>query len=251
MCGIAGFITANEHEPGREALLGEMCRAIAHRGPDHQGTMVRGRAALGMRRLSIIDIETGQQPIFSEDEHLAIVFNGEIYNYREIRAEPEKWCYRSGTKLDEDIIFGTVEEAQAEAFSWIEDCYNRTRAGRFFCHSRAEFLTTEHLPAYQFIHYRVPYMTRGLRLPHGLLQSCQASFDYRLPKTEHVRRATKNKNPERCQKSTYHRLFLVDHLRPPPATHDLRIDNRSATSVDFPSLVLMIPTSVSVKYEAN
>ncbi|HYP51147.1 MAG TPA: hypothetical protein VEQ34_09415, partial [Pyrinomonadaceae bacterium] len=82
MCGIAGFIVKEKNAPTDERanLLDEMCRVITHRGPDEQGAVVAGRAALGMRRLSIIDLKSGQQPIYNEDGNLAIVFNGEIYN---------------------------------------------------------------------------------------------------------------------------------------------------------------------------
>src|SRR3982751_5619509 len=91
MCGIAGFISPNDQLPltEREALLDKMCRVITHRGPDEQGMVVAGRAALGMRRLSIIDLKSGQQPIYSEDGNLAIVFNGEIYNFQELKKELE------------------------------------------------------------------------------------------------------------------------------------------------------------------
>ena len=67
-----------------------MCDRIVHRGPDAEGIPVAGRVGLGMRRLSIIDLEGGDQPIFNEDGSMAIVFNGEIYNYRELRARPAR-----------------------------------------------------------------------------------------------------------------------------------------------------------------
>lgn len=119
MCGIAGFISseAEEREPGREALLDAMCRIITHRGPDEQGTVVRGRAALGMRRLSIIDLKTGQQPIFSGDERLVIVFNGEIYNFRELRAELEGKGYRFKTNSDTETILHAFKEYGRECVS--------------------------------------------------------------------------------------------------------------------------------------
>jgi len=63
-----------------------MCNAMVHRGPDDAGYLVEGPVGLGMRRLSIIDLAGGHQPIFNEDETVAVVFNGEIYNYRELRA---------------------------------------------------------------------------------------------------------------------------------------------------------------------
>ena len=86
MCGIAGFIsTSTGRDDERESRLDAMCRVITHRGPDEQGTAIEGRAAMGMRRLSIIDLATGQQPIYNADRSKLIVFNGEIYNYRETK----------------------------------------------------------------------------------------------------------------------------------------------------------------------
>lgn len=105
MCGIAGFISSNRDQIDKRArLLESMCRMITHRGPDEQGTVVRGRAALGMRRLSIIDLRTGQQPIFSPDERFAIVFNGEIYNYRELKANLEGKGFQFRTNSDTETI---------------------------------------------------------------------------------------------------------------------------------------------------
>ena len=68
-------------------LIHGMCERMVHRGPDAEGLHVDGRVGLGMRRLSVIDLAGGRQPIFNEDRSMAIVFNGEIYNYRELRAE--------------------------------------------------------------------------------------------------------------------------------------------------------------------
>ena len=92
MCGIAGFVdvggSANPNEVERERhTLQQMCDVIRHRGPDDDGMFVGDGAALGMRRLSIIDLAGGHQPIHNEDGSIWVVFNGEIYNYRELRAE--------------------------------------------------------------------------------------------------------------------------------------------------------------------
>lgn len=117
MCGIAGFVSPDNEVrfEERERLLDKMCKIITHRGPDEQGMAVRGRAALGMRRLSIIDVKTGQQPIFNEDESLAIVFNGEIYNYRELKADLEKKGHRFKTNSDTETILLAYQEYGAEA----------------------------------------------------------------------------------------------------------------------------------------
>ena len=112
MCGIAGFISKENNQPKRERemLLDKMCRVITHRGPDEQGTTVENRAALGMRRLSIIDLKCGQQPIFSADGNLIIVFNGEIYNYLELKAELESLGHRFKTNSDTETILIAYEQ---------------------------------------------------------------------------------------------------------------------------------------------
>ncbi len=85
MCGIAGIVHRERDRPVSEALVRRMCTALRHRGPDDEGLYVHGRVGLGMRRLSIIDLSGGQQPIFNEDSSKVIVFNGEIYNYQDLR----------------------------------------------------------------------------------------------------------------------------------------------------------------------
>jgi asparagine synthase (glutamine-hydrolysing) len=112
MCGITGFISRDRNAPvdQRTALLDRMCASISYRGPDEQGMLVRERAALGMRRLSIIDIKTGQQPIFSDDGNLAIVYNGEIYNFRELRSELESLGHKFKTNSDTEVIVNAYEE---------------------------------------------------------------------------------------------------------------------------------------------
>lgn len=112
MCGITGFISRDKKAPvdQRTALLDRMCASITYRGPDEQGMLVRERAALGMRRLSIIDIKTGQQPIFSDDGNLAIVYNGEIYNFRELREELIALGHTFKTNSDTEVIVNAYEE---------------------------------------------------------------------------------------------------------------------------------------------
>ena len=80
MCGIVGIVS-NEGQRVDEALLGRMCNAIRHRGPDDDGFYVNAGVGLGMRRLAIIDLQSGQQPIHNQDLSAWIVYNGEIYNY--------------------------------------------------------------------------------------------------------------------------------------------------------------------------
>src|SRR5881628_1703527 len=85
MCGIVGMVHLDPSRPVSTSLIRHMCEVIQHRGPDDQGVFVQGSVGLGMRRLSIIDLSGGQQPIFNEDGSKVIVFNGEIYNYRDLR----------------------------------------------------------------------------------------------------------------------------------------------------------------------
>src|SRR5215467_15051861 len=89
MCGITGFIDLwdSSAPDARAALLERMCAVIRHRGPDDQGTVVANGIALGMRRLSIIDLVSGHQPISGEDGSVTIVFNGEIYNFHEVKRQ--------------------------------------------------------------------------------------------------------------------------------------------------------------------
>ena len=112
MCGIAGFISKDRNAPvdEREILLDKMCKIITHRGPDEQGQTVSGRAALGMRRLSIIDLKSGQQPIYSQDGSKLIVFNGEIYNYRELKSDLETRGYKFKTNSDTETIIHAFDE---------------------------------------------------------------------------------------------------------------------------------------------
>jgi asparagine synthase (glutamine-hydrolysing) len=91
-----------------------MCKVITHRGPDEQGLTVEGRAALGMRRLSIIDLKCGQQPIYTEDGNLVIVFNGEIYNYQELKRELESFGHRFKTNSDTETILYAYKQFGAD-----------------------------------------------------------------------------------------------------------------------------------------
>ncbi len=112
MCGIAGFV--NRAERGREAdaavVLEAMCRVIVHRGPDEQGTLTKDGVALGMRRLSIIDLAGGQQPMANEDGALNVVFNGEIYNYRELQPDLVARGHQFRTQSDTEVIVHAYEE---------------------------------------------------------------------------------------------------------------------------------------------
>jgi asparagine synthase (glutamine-hydrolysing) len=113
MCGIAGIAAWRGPPPARDDIA-RMCDAMVHRGPDDAGYLVEGRVALGMRRLSIIDLAGGHQPIFNEDGTVAVFYNGEIYNYLELRAELEAKGHRFATNSDTEVIVHLWEEEGVE-----------------------------------------------------------------------------------------------------------------------------------------
>jgi asparagine synthase (glutamine-hydrolysing) len=110
MCGIAGIYNFGGHLPVTQKLLEDMCQVIEHRGPDDEGYYRQGEFGMGMRRLSIIDVAGGQQPIFNEDGSIGIVFNGEIYNYRELMSQLEKKGHVFKTSCDTETIVHLYEE---------------------------------------------------------------------------------------------------------------------------------------------
>jgi asparagine synthase (glutamine-hydrolysing) len=114
MCGIAGIVVANRNDRVDEAVVRRMCDAIVHRGPDDEGLLARQNTGLGMRRLSIIDLAGGHQPIFNEDRSAWIVFNGEIYNFPELRPELEAKGHRFATHSDTETIVHLYEEFGAD-----------------------------------------------------------------------------------------------------------------------------------------
>ena len=107
MCGIAGFISPSRADA---AALVPMLARIAHRGPDGQGTFVEGPAALGHCRLAIIDLQGGAQPLYSEDKNFVVVFNGEIYNYRELTAELTALGHTFATRTDTEVLLHGWEQ---------------------------------------------------------------------------------------------------------------------------------------------
>lgn len=109
MCGICG-IANGSGEPVAEEILVRMRDALTHRGPDDAGSHIDGKVGIAMRRLSIIDLEGGQQPIFNEDGTICVVQNGEIYNYRELRDELLNRGHRFRTSSDTEVIVHLYEE---------------------------------------------------------------------------------------------------------------------------------------------
>jgi asparagine synthase (glutamine-hydrolysing) len=120
MCGIAGAVCATRESNIDEGLVRQMCNLIIHRGPDDEGIFVQDGAGLGMRRLSIIDLSGGHQPVFNEDRSAWVVFNGEIYNFQELRAGLESRGHRFYTKTDTEVIIHLYEEMGA-------DCVHKLR----------------------------------------------------------------------------------------------------------------------------
>jgi asparagine synthase (glutamine-hydrolysing) len=110
MCGIAGVVKFGKDAEVDPRVLRQMCAAMVHRGPDDEGVYVKGRAGLGMRRLSIVDLATGHQPISNEDGTLWIVFNGEIYNHAVLRERLQARGHRYATRSDTETIIHAYEE---------------------------------------------------------------------------------------------------------------------------------------------
>jgi asparagine synthase (glutamine-hydrolysing) len=109
VCGITGILTGNGDQP-TAGLLERMCARIQHRGPDDRGTHITPDVAIGMQRLSVIDVEGGHQPISNETGDIHVVFNGEIYNYRELRRECEARGHRFATNSDTEVLVHLYEE---------------------------------------------------------------------------------------------------------------------------------------------
>jgi len=114
MCGIAGVVSTTRESNITEALVRHMCNQIVYRGPDDEGLYVADGAGLGMRRLSIIDLSGGHQPVFNEDRSSWIVYNGEIYNFPELRPELESRGHRFYTHTDTEVIIHLYEEMGAD-----------------------------------------------------------------------------------------------------------------------------------------
>ncbi len=107
MCGIAGIITKDKN---KKKIIENMSKRIIHRGPDGEGYFFDKDVALAHRRLSIIDLSTGNQPMFNEDESVVVVFNGEIYNYLELKDELKKLGHKFKTKSDTEVLVHGYEE---------------------------------------------------------------------------------------------------------------------------------------------
>jgi asparagine synthase (glutamine-hydrolysing) len=118
MCGIAGIYHFNKERVVNRALLKKMTDIIRHRGPDSEGVYCHNNVGLGHRRLSIIDLKTGDQPMLSDDRKKVIVYNGEIYNYLELRDELKQHGYHFKTNSDTEVILKAYE-------LWGYECQNK------------------------------------------------------------------------------------------------------------------------------
>lgn len=122
MCGIVGIVNANSRPVNRE-ILERMNRCIEHRGPDDDGFYINQNAGLAMRRLSIIDLAHGKQPIHNADESAWIVFNGEIYNYRELREDLDRRGHLFYTNSDTEAIVHAYDEYGADCVSHLRGMF--------------------------------------------------------------------------------------------------------------------------------
>ena len=110
MCGIVGFTTPGQDPAAAKKIVQGMADLIRHRGPDGEGCYADGTAALGHRRLSVIDLAGGGQPMLNEDGTLVVVFNGEIYNYKTLRARLQQRGHTFATDSDTEVLLHGYEE---------------------------------------------------------------------------------------------------------------------------------------------
>ncbi len=120
MCGIVGVMDVSGARPISRDLVSRMNQTQLHRGPDESGLHLEPGLGLGHRRLSIIDLSTGQQPLFNEDRSVVVIYNGEIYNYQELIPELARAGHVFRTKSDTEVIVHAWEQ-------WGEDCVKRFR----------------------------------------------------------------------------------------------------------------------------
>ena len=128
MCGINGIVAkSNRNKDEIASILNTMNNLIIHRGPDEDGLFSEENdqftIGMGMRRLSIIDLSSGKQPIFSDDKQIVIVFNGEIYNYKVIKARLEAEGVTFNTSSDTEVILKAYENYGVESFQWLDGMY--------------------------------------------------------------------------------------------------------------------------------
>lgn len=162
MCGIAGIIGTGERIEA--AVIHRMCEAIVHRGPDDEGLFVKDSTGLGMRRLSIIDVAGGHQPVFNEDRSVWIVFNGEIFNFPLLREDLIRRGHKFSTHTDTEVIVHLYEDMGA-------DCVTKLRgmfAFALYDERRRKLLIARDRLGKKPLHYALQNRgARGTRLLFG------------------------------------------------------------------------------------
>jgi len=123
MCGICGQLNFAKDEPVNPEVIRLMSRSMLHRGPDDTGEFISGPIGLGFRRLSIIDLSGGRQPMTDEDRSVQVVFNGEIYNFKELRKELEKCGYKFRTRSDTEVIVHGYREWGTDVFNHLNGMF--------------------------------------------------------------------------------------------------------------------------------
>lgn len=123
MCGICGKLNFNINNEVDKGLIKKMCDTLAHRGPDDEGYYINKNMGLGMRRLSIIDLNTGHQPISNENQKIWIVFNGEIYNYKELKQDLIKKGHQFKTGSDTETIVHLYEEYDVDCLKLLRGMF--------------------------------------------------------------------------------------------------------------------------------
>jgi asparagine synthase (glutamine-hydrolysing) len=121
VCGIVGRVNFRSKAPIDQAVIEKMCELVRHRGPDGSGVFVKGAVGLGHRRLAVIDLsDAGRQPMSNASGHLWITYNGEVYNFKELRRTLEGLGYRFRSATDTEVILAAYE-------AWGPDCVERLR----------------------------------------------------------------------------------------------------------------------------
>lgn len=227
MCGIAGILRW-DGTPVRRFEIECMTRAVAHRGPDGEGFLVRDKVALGNRRLAIIDLETGQQPMCNEDETIWVTYNGEIYNYRELRDELRQRGHCFTTRSDTEVILHAYEE-------WGPQCVQKFRGmfgfGLVDFGNRQLFLARDHF-GIKPLYYRVgsEYLAFASELgalrqvdgvpPSGNLQAMDFYLRFQYIPTPH----TIYRNVFKLPSASYLIVDFDGHLRGPVEYWDLHFE---------------------------
>ena len=157
MCGICGFVGKIDDNV---KIIEKMTKVISHRGPDDVNFFIDDNISMGFRRLSIIDVSEGRQPIYNEDDNLVLTFNGEIYNFRDLKSQLESLGHKFYTHTDSEVIIHGFEE-------WGEEvCLKLRGMFAFAIWNRKDeslFLARDHF-GIKPLHYSFRYKTSSLLL---------------------------------------------------------------------------------------